>query len=119
MSDPCKASTTVVRCKRLQARDSEARRTDTEVMTIKGVARFLFMSEQAVRSIGRDLLPRYKVGGRWDLFLKDDVLHYVRQCRRRGLQADVLVRDIAEQVLGSESDSGRRRPDRRTYAKRS
>lgn len=106
-------------CKRLQGVSRALSRTDSEIMTIKGVARFLFMSEQAVRSIDHDLLPRYRAGGRWDLFLRDDVVHYVQRCRRTTMNADLLARGIAEQVLGSGSDSERGRPERRTYGKRS
>lgn len=87
------------------------RRIDTEVLTVEGVAEFLHCSVAAARSIPADQLPRHSGPGRRGLFLKEDVVRYVRGNSkvRSGVVDDDMVRRSKARALGSVSDSGRRR----------
>ena len=88
-------------------------RVDTDVLTVEGVADFLHCSVQAVRNVPEDVLPRYRGPGRRLLYLKEEVVNYVRHVRRNNPAADELVREIENDLLDSSSDSGRRRRERR------
>ena len=83
-------------------------RIDTDVLSIHGVARLLFCSLQAVRNIPADELPRYIGPGRSRLYLREDVMRYLKGVRRRTPAADDLMREIVGRGVDSISDSGRK-----------
>jgi len=86
---------------------------DHDVLTVREVARILRCSIQSARSIPETELARYRGPGRHLLYLRADVIAYVRSRRRRNVAADELMREIETQVLDSASDSGRGRSTRR------
>lgn len=90
-------------------------RTDSEVLTVEGVAAYLHCSVAAARSIPENKLSRRSGPGRRVLYLKDDVIRYLRSTARTrpGIDDD-MVRDVEAKVLGSKSDSGRRRSRKET-----
>jgi len=96
------------------AAEQKRLRRISEVMTVEGVANFLHCSAQAVRGVPEADLPRRRGPGRRLLFLKEDVIAYLRRSQRPRANADELVRDIESEVLDSSPDSGRRRSPRRT-----
>ena len=98
--------------KRQQAQ--KLRRIDTEVFTVEGLAEFLHCSAAAVRGIPASELPRRRGPGRRVLYLREEVIRYLRRGERSpaGITPD-MVRQAEAKVIGSESDSGRR-PRRRS-----
>lgn len=92
------------------ARDAEAAiwSTDTEVMALEGVSRFLKCSVQAVRNIPANELPRTRKPGRRLLFLREDVIAYVRRHQTQGTAADKNSQCLDDQI-DSVADNVRRR----------
>lgn len=94
---------------RQRAREERLRRTDVEILTIEGVAELLHCSVQTARNIPTNELPRYDGPGRRLLYLREEVVRYVRSVQRINPAADELMRDIESEQLESPPDSGRRR----------
>ena len=88
--------------------ESRLRRIDTDILTVQGVAELVFCSVQSARNIPEDELPRHPGPGRRNLFIKEDVIQYVRRVRRTNPAADEMVPDIENDRVESSSDSGRR-----------
>ncbi len=83
-------------------------RTSEEVLTVHGVAKLLFATTQAVRLIPANQLPRYRRAGRYVLYLKADVLSYIRAGQVRRGNAEHMIREITDRNIKSKPDSGRR-----------
>ena len=86
-----------------------------EILTVEGVATLLQCSPDTVRRVPRDRLPVYRVGKR-NLYLREDVIRFVRSCRVTSVKLDVdsLISEIEQDVLGSAPDGVRERSRRRT-----
>lgn len=99
----------------LRAPKTKKRFFDNEILTVEGVAALLWCSKQAVRLIPETELPRYRSPGRYLLYLRGDVIAYLRGRKKQNPAADKLLREVEPGVLESASDSGRgRSPKRRT-----
>ena len=98
-----------------EKRERELRRKSIEhdILMIEGVDQLLCCSVQRVRKIPHDELPRREGPGKSDLFLKEDVIAYVRAHSKRHAVADDLMREIEIEELESDSDSGSRRRGKR------
>lgn len=88
--------------------EETARRIDTEVLAIEGVADYLHCSVQVVRNIPVSELPRSNGPGKRLLYLRDDVIDYVRRHQTQALPVDKNSRSLDEQI-DSEADNVRRR----------
>ena len=66
-----------------------------------------------MRRIPRDRLPAYRPGKR-NLYLRDDLMRYVRSCRVHAVDVDSLITEIEQDVLGFSVDGVRERSRRRT-----
>ena len=86
---------------------------DHDVLTVAGVAGVLRCAEDTVRRIPRDELPVYRPGKR-NLYLRDDLLRYIRSRRVGQSAADLARRDVVDDVLGLRPDDARVRSRRRT-----
>ncbi|WP_407059719.1 helix-turn-helix domain-containing protein [Brevundimonas bacteroides] len=62
---------------------------DDDVLTLTEVARILRCEEDTVRRIPRPKLPARRGPGKWLLYLREDVLAYVRNLPIAGLASDV------------------------------
>ncbi len=85
---------------------------DREILTIEDVASLLRCSPDTVRRIPRDRLPAYRPGKR-NLYLRDDIMRYVRSCRVHAVDVDSLITEIEHNVLRSSVDDVRERSRRR------
>jgi excisionase family DNA binding protein len=72
---------------------------DRDFLVVEDVARLLRCSVDTARRIPRSDLPAYRAAGRHLLYLRSDVEDYVRRCGRPSQNADLLVREIAGEVL--------------------
>ena len=84
-----------------------------DILTVEGVATLLQCSPDTVRRVPRDRLPVYRVGKR-NLYLREDVIRFVRSCRVTSVELDGLLPEIERGVLGLGSDGVRERSRRRT-----
>lgn len=84
-----------------------------EILNVEIVATLLQCSTDTIRRLPRDRLPVYRVGKR-NLYLRDDVIRYVRTCRVTPVEIDALVSEVERDVLGLEPDGVRERSQRRT-----
>jgi hypothetical protein len=82
------------------------------ILTIEAVAALFGCSVQWVRAIPAIELPRHRVAKR-HLYIRDEIVAFVRAQGRASLGADELVREAECEVLGSDPDSERRQPSRR------
>lgn len=82
----------------------------SEVLTIEGLANFLCCSVASAREIPPEELPRRQGPGRALLFLKEDVIRYLKRGERprRGSVSPEMVRDARAKVIDLKVDSGRR-----------
>ena len=85
---------------------------DLDIFTVEEVATLLRCSPDTVRRIPRDRLPAYRPGKR-NLYLRDDIMRYVRSCRVQAVDVDSLITEIECDVLGSSVDDVRERSRRR------
>lgn len=83
-------------------------RTDTDVISIHGVAKILFCSVQSARNIPTDELTRYLGPGRPRLYFREDVMRYARERKADCFEADELMRQIESGQLELSMDSGSR-----------
>lgn len=86
-------------------------RIDTEILTVEGVAEYLHCSTAKVRTIPEAHLSRHLGPGRRLLYFKEDVHRYLRSNggKRKGGVDDEMIGRAKARVLGSTTDSGRRR----------
>jgi hypothetical protein len=89
---------------------------DPEVLVIEDVARMLRCAIDTAKRIPRNELPSCRSPGRRVLYLRSDVLNYLRSRRASaiGANADLLMRDITAEALESRVDRVRERSRRRT-----
>lgn len=85
---------------------------DEDILVVEEVAYKLRCTVDFARRIPRSLLPAYRVGRRL-LYLRDDVITYLRVSRRLCGDADRRLDEIVAEVLGSSPDSGRERSSHR------
>lgn len=95
-----------------QQKSKELTRLD-DVMTVEGVARFLHCSVQAVRNVSPTDLPKRWGPGRRILYLRDDVIAYLRRTQKPARDADKLLSEIESELLESPPDSGRGRSQKK------
>ena len=75
--------------------------TDVDILVIEDVARILHCSVDTLRRVPKDELPVYRGPGRWHLYLRDDVIRFVRCRRITGPDVDNLLREIVSDVIPS------------------
>lgn len=95
-----------------QRQGKELTRLD-DVMTVEGVARFLHCSVQSVRNVPVTDLPKRRGPGRRILYLREDVIAYLRRSQKPARDADKLLSDIESELLESPPDSGRGRSQKK------
>lgn len=82
---------------------------DHDILTVIDVAALLHCSEDKVRRIDPTLLPVYRVG-RYNLYLREDVISYIRRhCRVRCGDLEQIVSEIEDDLLDSAPDGVRER----------
>jgi Helix-turn-helix domain len=86
---------------------------DPDILVVEDVADILRCTVDTARRIPRDHLPAYPGAGRHRLYLREDVLAYVRLSASISPNADILMQRIAGEVLGSRPGDGRERSTRR------
>jgi len=89
---------------------------DTDVLSIEDVSRILRCSSDTVRRISLEELPVYRVG-KCNLYLREEVIRYLRSKRVEPTSVDDLVFHLDAQTRGvveSLPVDVRRRPSRRT-----
>lgn len=85
---------------------------DKDVLVIEQVADMLHCSVQSARNIPEDELPRHHGPGKRLLYMREDVLRYVRGQKRANPAADDLMRDVEAGLLDFPVDSGPRHCER-------
>lgn len=93
---------------------------DDDVLTIEEVSILLRCAVDTVRRIPREELPIYRVG-RENLYLREEIIRYVRSRRVRSVSVDHLLDDVLSglereipRVIDSEPVDVRGRSSRRT-----
>ncbi len=84
-----------------------------DVLTIEDVSTLLHCSIDTLRRIPKEELPVYRGPGRKHLYLREDIIRFVRCRRITGPDIDNLLREIETAVLHSEPDSVRGRSSAR------
>ena len=74
---------------------------DVDVLVIEDVARLLRCSVDTLRRVPKDELPVYRGPGRKHLYLREDVIRFVRCRRITGPDIDNLLHEIASAVIHS------------------
>lgn len=87
---------------------------DRDILVVEDVARILRCTVDTARRIPPDQLRRITGPGRHRLYLREDVLAYVRSLGRPATNAELLRRSAVAKVVGSPSDRGRERQRRRS-----
>jgi hypothetical protein len=87
---------------------------DPDVLVVEDVARIVRCTVDSARRIPRDQLPAHPGPGRRQLYLREDVLAYVRSLGQPTPNADILMRRITGEGVDSASGSGRERSARRS-----
>lgn len=70
---------------------------DQDILTVDQVAKLLRCSVDTVRRIPREELPAYQGPGKWVLYLRADLIQYLRQ---RQVGADALPLALVREILG-------------------
>jgi hypothetical protein len=86
---------------------------DPDILVVEDVARILRCTVDTARRIPRDQLRSIPGPGRRQLYLRDDLLAYVRSRARSSPDADILLQRIRGQVVGFSPGSGRERSTQR------
>ena len=73
----------------------------TDILVTEDVARILHCAVDTVRRIPRDELPVYRGPGRYNLYLREDVIRYVRTRRVIGPNIDRMLAEIEGSVISS------------------
>ncbi len=69
-----------------------ARSLDTDILVIEDVARLLHCSVDTLRRVPKEELPVYRGPGRKHLYLREDIIRFVRCRRITGPNIDNLLR---------------------------
>ena len=83
--------------------------TDADIFVTEDVARMLHCAVDTVRRIPRDELPVYRGPGRYNLYLREDLIRYVRTRRVIGPNIDRILAEIEGSMLNSAPGSVRGR----------
>jgi hypothetical protein len=83
-------------------------RLDPDILTVEEVALILRCKVDTARRIPRDQLPAHPGPGRHRLYLREDVLAYVRRLGRPTPNAGQLLTGAAAKVLGLPADRVKR-----------
>jgi hypothetical protein len=86
---------------------------DPDVLVVDDVARILRCTVDTARRIPRDQLRSICGPGRRRLYLREDLLAYVRSLGRSAPNAELLLTRARAEVLGSSADRVRERSQRR------
>jgi hypothetical protein len=86
---------------------------DPDILVIDDVARILRCTVDTARRIPRDQLRSIAGPGRRHLYLREDVIGYVRSRARQSPNAELLLAGAAAEVLGWPADRVRERSQRR------
>ncbi len=86
---------------------------DVDILVIEDVARLLHCSVDTLRRVPKEELPVYRGPGRKHLYLREDIIRFVRCRRITGPDINNLLREIESAVLHSEPDSVRGRSSAR------
>lgn len=86
---------------------------DPDILVVEDVARVLRCTVDTARRIPRDLLPAYPGPGRHRLYLREELVSYLRSSVRSSPKADLLVQRIRDEVVGSRLGNGRERSAQR------
>lgn len=81
---------------------------DPDVLVVEDVARVLRCTVDTARRIPRDQLPAYSGPGRHRLYLRDDLMTYVRALRQPTPNATLILAGAAAKVLGLPADRVKR-----------
>ena len=92
---------------------ADMRPMDSDILSIEEVSDLIRCAVDTVRRIPRDRLPVYRPGKR-NLYLREDVIRYVRSCRVQDRAIEELVSEVEREVLDSTRDDVRERSRRRT-----
>ena len=82
---------------------------DADILVTEDVASMLHCAVDTVRRIPRDELPVYRGPGRYNLYLREDLIRYVRTRRVIGPNIDRILAEIEASVITSSTDSVRGR----------
>jgi hypothetical protein len=86
---------------------------DPDILVVEDVARILRCTVDTARRIPRDQLRSISGPGRRQLYLREDVIAYVRSRGRYSPNAELLLAGARAEVLGSPADRARERSQRR------
>jgi hypothetical protein len=86
---------------------------DPDILVVEDIARILRCTVDTARRIPRDQLRSICGPGRRRLYLREDVLAYVRSLGRSAPNAELLLTRARAEVLGSSADRVRGRSQRR------
>ena len=73
--------------------------TDPDILVVEDVARILRCTVDTARRIPRDQLRSISGPGRRQLYLREDVIHYVRSRARPSANAELLLAQASSTVL--------------------
>ncbi len=82
---------------------------DADILVTEDVARMLHCAVDTVRRIPRDELPVYRGPGRYNLYLREDLIRYVRTRRVIGPNIDRILAEIEASGITSVPGSVRGR----------
>ncbi len=82
---------------------------DADILVTEDVARMLHCAVDTVRRIPRDELPVYRGPGRYNLYLREDLIRYVRTRRVCQSSIDRMLAEIEGSMLDSVPGSVRGR----------
>lgn len=77
---------------------------DSDILVIEDVAEILHCSVDTVRRIPKHQLPAYSGPGRKNLYLRDDIIKFLKTRRIDSVNVNRILADIEEEL-----QSGRRR----------
>ncbi len=83
-----------------------------DVLTIEEVSSLLHCSPDTIRRKPRDQLPVYRVG-KGNIYLREDVIRYVKSRRVQSTNIDALLAEIESGVVQPAGDGVRGRSQRR------
>ena len=80
---------------------------DADILIIEDAAEILHCSVDTLRRVPKHQLPAYSGPGRKNLYLRDDIIRYVKEHRIICPNVNRLVAEIEQSVLMSAPDSVR------------
>ena len=90
-----------------------AKSLELDILVIEDVACLLHCSIDTLRRVPKEELPVYRGPGRKHLYLRQDIIQFVRCRRITGPDINNLLREIETAVVHSELDSVRGRSSAR------